>query len=52
VIDGSLRERNMREPEAQQLDTGLPHLKNNAPGEGSESVDMYLNKSETSTHVT
>jgi hypothetical protein len=29
----------MREPETQQLDTELPHLKYNMPGEGIECVE-------------
>jgi hypothetical protein len=39
VIGGSLSERTMREPDAQQLDTKLPHLKSKTPGEGSELVE-------------
>ena len=39
MIDGSSRERNMREPDVQQLDTELPHLKSKTREEGSECVE-------------
>ena len=39
VIDGSSRERNMREPEAQQRVSELPQPKSNMPGKGSESIE-------------
>ncbi len=39
VIGGSSRERNMREPEAQQLETRLPQPKSKTREEGSECVE-------------
>jgi hypothetical protein len=39
VIGGSLRERNMRKTDVQQLNTGLPRLQSKTPGEGSECVE-------------